>query len=141
MRPDADGTLTGADQERLIAAAERAREQAYAPYSRFRVGAAVLAGAAIYGGCNVENASYGLTVCAERAAVFAAVAAGARQIDAVAVVSDASTPVAPCGACRQVLHEFGPAMTVVMRGGGETRVRPLAELLPIAFGAGSLLDE
>jgi cytidine deaminase len=123
--------------EGLIAAAERARGRAYAPYSRFRVGAAVRAGGRTYGGCNVENASYGLTICAERVAVFTAVAAGQRRIDAVAVVSDATVPVAPCGACRQVLHELNPAMTVIMAAGDVTVVRPLAELLPSAFGVSS----
>jgi cytidine deaminase len=124
--------------ERLIVAAQRAREQAYAPYSRFRVGAAVRAGGRVYTGGNVENASYGLTICAERAAVFAAVAAGHRQIEAVAVVSDAAVPLAPCGACRQVLHEFGPAMSVIMAAGDVRVVRPLPELLPSAFDAGDL---
>lgn len=119
---------------RLVAAAQAARERAYAPYSRFRVGAAVLAGGDVFAGCNVENASYGLTVCAERTAVFGAVVAGYRTIEAVAVVSDGPAPVAPCGACRQVLHEFGPSMTVIMHGGDRTDVRPLAELLPVAFG-------
>ena len=127
-----------AQVESLVAAAERARERAYAPYSRFRVGAAVLAGGRVYDGCNVENASYGLTVCAERVAVFAAVAAGERQIDAVAVVTDAGRPVAPCGACRQVLFEFGPAITVIMQSGDRTAVRPLAALLPDAFGPADL---
>ena len=130
--------MTEDEVRRLLAAAEQYRARAYAPYSRFRVGAAVLAGGEIYGGCNVENASYGLTICAARTAVFAAVAAGARQIDAVAVVSDAPAPVAPCGACRQVLHEFAPAMTVVMHGGGETSVHSLPELLPAAFGPADL---
>ena len=118
----------------LVKAATDARGRAYAPYSRFRVGAAVLAGGDLYTGCNVENASYGLTMCAERSAVFAAVAAGRRRIDAVAIVGDGATPTAPCGACRQVLHEFGPAMQVIMVGGGETVTRPLTELLPLAFG-------
>jgi cytidine deaminase len=120
--------------ESLVTAASEARGRAYAPYSRFPVGAAVLAGGEVYTGCNVENASYGLTICAERSAVFAAVAAGRRRIDAVAVVGDAPVPVAPCGACRQVLHEFGPEMLVIMAGRGETVTRPLRELLPLAFG-------
>jgi len=123
---------------RLVKAAEGANERAYAPYSRFRVGAAVLAEGKVYTGCNVENASYGLTVCAERVAVFTAVAAGHRRLEAVAVVTEAATPTAPCGACRQVLHEFGPAMTVVMAAGGETLVRSLSELLPLAFGPDDL---
>lgn len=123
---------------RLIAAAEAARARAYAPYSHFSVGAAVLADGAIYAGCNIENASYGLTVCAERVAVFSAVAAGVRAVDAVAIASSANTLTAPCGACRQVLHEFGPAMSVIMHGGGETVTRSLAELLPLSFGPADL---
>ena len=126
---------------RLVEAAERARDRAYAPYSRFRVGAAVLAGGEVFAGCNVENASYGLTVCAERVAVFSAVAAGQRRIDAVAVVTDAATPTAPCGACRQVLYEFGPTMTVIMSARGEMLVRPLSELLPLAFGPDDLATQ
>jgi cytidine deaminase len=130
--------MTPAEIERLINAAERAREHAYAPYSRFPVGAAVLAGGEVYAGCNVENASFGLTICAERVAVFAAVAAGHRHIDAVAVTAGTTTSTAPCGACRQVLYEFGPAMKVVMRGAEQTIARPLEELLPAAFGPHNL---
>ena len=126
---------------RLVEVAARARERAYAPYSRFPVGAAVLADGKVFAGCNVENASYGLTLCAERVAVFAAVAAGQRRIDAVAVVTNATTPTAPCGACRQVLHEFGPTMTVIMSAGGETLVRLLSDLLPLAFGPDDLATQ
>lgn len=93
--------------EPLLSAAWQVRENAHAPYSRFSVGAALLAeDGRIFTGCNVENLSFGLTVCAERAAVFAAVAAGARRFRALAVVSDSREPVSPCGACRQVLAEF-----------------------------------
>src|SRR5262249_13442710 len=88
--------------------------------SRGARGAAPRADGAIYRGCNVENASYGLTICAERAAVFAAVAAGARHVEAVAVVSDSNAPIAPCGACRQVLYEFGPQMIVITAWAGRT---------------------
>ena len=118
----------------LVMAASGARGHAYAPYSHFPVGAAVLAGGRVYTGCNVENASYGLTMCAERAAVFTAIAAGERRIYAVAIAGDDQRPTAPCGACRQVLHEFGPDMLVIMAGGGETVVRTLTELLPLGFG-------
>jgi cytidine deaminase len=132
---------TARQQGRLIAAAREARERAYAPYSRFLVGAAVLAGGRIYRGANVENASYGLTICAERAAVFAAVNAGQRRIDAVAVYTDTPSPTPPCGACRQVLNEFGPQMTVLSAtlAGAVTRAR-LSDLLPDSFGPESLPD-
>lgn len=120
--------------ERLLGAARSVRERAYAPYSRFQVGAAVLAGGEVFVGCNVENASFGLTICAERVAVFAAVAAGYRRIDVVAVAGDPANPTAPCGACRQVLHEFGPEMAVILHSGGGPIVLSLASLLPQAFG-------
>jgi len=120
----------------LVAAARAARRKAYAPYSRFRVGAAVLAGRAVFRGVNVENASYGLTICAERVAVAAAVAAGARRIDAVAIASGTREPTPPCGACLQVLAEFGgPELPVVLAGGGRLVVETtLGELMPRAFG-------
>ena len=118
-------------------AARAAAARAYCPYSNFHVGAAVLADGVIYAGCNVENASYGLTICAERAAIFTAIAAGARRIEALALACvDAAddAPAAlrmPCGACRQVLAEFAsPATPVWVEGvGGLT----LADLLPHAF--------
>jgi cytidine deaminase len=127
------------EEGRLIAAATAARGRAYAPYSRFAVGAAVLAGGKIYTGANVENASYGLSNCAERSAVFAAVGAGERTIEAVAVVTDTLQPTPPCGACRQVLNEFGPQLTVISAtlGGAVTRSK-LSDLLPASFGPESL---
>lgn len=120
----------------LAAAARAVRARAWAPYSRFRVGAAVLAGGAIHRGCNVENASYGLTVCAERNAVAAAVAAGARRIEAVAVASGTAPPTPPCGACLQVLAELGrPETEILLLGARGARVRTtLGALLPRAFG-------
>jgi cytidine deaminase len=120
----------------LAAAARAVRARAWAPYSRFRVGAAVLAGGAIHRGCNVENASYGLTTCAERNAVAAAVAAGARRVEAVAVASATVPPTPPCGACLQVLAELGgPATVVLLLGGrGAREATTLAALLPKAFG-------
>jgi cytidine deaminase len=116
---------------RLVGAARRAAKRAHAPYSRFHVGAAVLAGGAIHAGCNVENASYGLTVCAERNAVAAAVLAGARRLDAVVVVP----PTPPCGMCLQTLAEFGSAaLPVILVGARGARVElTLGELLPRAF--------
>src|SRR5687768_16144865 len=120
--------------ERLIDAALRVRGAAHAPYSGFQVGAAVLtASGDIYAGCNVENASYGLTICAERAAVCAAVAAGARRIRRAVVVTGSDPPGAPCGACRQVLAEFGLDMEVTAVGPQRTARWTLRELLPDAF--------
>jgi cytidine deaminase len=127
------------DIDDLMARAREARKQAYAPYSRFRVGAAVATDRGVFSGANVENASYGLSICAERVAAAAAVAAGARRIDAVAVTSSAKGPASPCGACRQFLYEFGPEMTVVSEGtDGERKVWRLSELLPDGFGPSDL---
>ena len=120
--------------ERLVEAARRAQANAYAPYSSFPVGAAVLAeDGRVFPGCNVENSSFGLTVCAERNAVAAAVVAGARPI-AVAVVANGKA-VAPCGACRQVLAEFAAAMPVILAtsAGGDPQLTSLDALLPGAF--------
>ncbi len=120
----------------LVAAARQARGRAYAPYSRFRVGAAVRAGGRIVAAANVENASYGLSLCAERAAVAAAVAAGARRLEAVAVASGTVPPTPPCGMCLQTLAEFaGPSLPVLLLGARGGRVETtLGELLPRAFG-------
>jgi len=125
----------GAGERTLARAARAARARAYAPYSRFRVGAAVRAGGRAFPGANVENASYGLTLCAERAAVAAAVAWGARRIDAVAVASGTAPPTPPCGMCLQTLAEFaGPTLPVLLLGARGTRVRTtLGALLPLAF--------
>jgi cytidine deaminase len=126
--------------QRLEAAARKAAKQAYAPYSKFRVGAAVRGGSGkIYPGCNVENASYGLCNCAERTAVFAAVAAGETRITAVAVYTPTPSVTLPCGACRQVLHEFGPDAAVLGICDGADRVATsVASLLPLAFGPANL---
>ena len=123
----------------LLAFAREAQEKAYAPYSDFRVGAAIFAGGEIYQGCNVENAAYGSTICAERGAAMAAVLAGNTFFDAIAVVGDSQDPTVPCGCCRQFLAEFNPEMRVVM-GGTEDAVRAssLEELLPDAFVRGFL---
>ncbi len=122
----------------LLAAARAAAEHAYAPYSNFPVGAAVLTGdGTIVPGVNVENASYGLTVCAERVAIGTAAAAGHREVRAVAVVAPRNLGTTPCGACRQVLNEFVPPggeLVVVLEGAvGPVQV-PLADLLPRSFG-------
>jgi cytidine deaminase len=122
--------------DELIAAARVVRDRAYAPYSDFRVGAAALAGGRVFAAANVENASYPLSVCAERNAVSAAVAAGERGIDCIAIVGGATRPASPCGGCRQVLWEFGPDMLVVAEAaeGGERLAWTLEDLLPDAFG-------
>lgn len=118
--------------DELIAAAWDARENAYAPYSNFHVGAALLAGdGKIFPGCNVENISYGLTNCAERVAMGAAIAAGVRSFEKVVVVADTAQPISPCGACRQVLAEFG-VKTVILASRTERVEFSLDELLPRA---------
>lgn len=124
--------------EELYEQARVAAAAAYVPYSKFNVGAALRApDGTVFTGCNVENASFGLTICAERNAASTAVATGVRAFDAVAVHVDGPDGM-PCGMCRQFLSEFGLDMTVVYRSGGELRVRPLRELLPDAFEPSSL---
>jgi cytidine deaminase len=118
----------------LIAAAREVRAQAYAPYSRFQVGAALRTKSGrVFCGCNVENLSFGLTICAERAAVFAAVAAGETQFEAIAVVADSVQPVTPCGACRQVLVEFSSDLKICsVNLQGQQYETTIGELLPRA---------
>lgn len=132
--------ISDQDREALVAAAGEARERAYAPYSGFQVGAALLSDdGSRFTGANVENASYGLSMCAERTAVFHAVAEGVRRLRAVAVVASNEEPTWPCGACRQVLYEFGPDLVVISEGkGGRREERSLADLLPEAFGPSDL---
>jgi cytidine deaminase len=122
--------------QQLLGCAKAVSDKAYAPYSNFYVGAAILSGSgAIYTGCNVENASYGLANCAERTAVFSAVAAGERMFKAVVIYTPTDRPTAPCGACRQVLYEFGPdAVVVSVASSGASLQMTVSELLPKAFG-------
>ena len=123
----------------LLAFAREIQPRAYVPYSEFRVGAAVFAGGEIFQGVNVENAAYGSTICAERSAAVAAVTAGYTEFDAIAVIGDSDAPCVPCGACRQFLAEFNPAMRVIMSGRtDEIDVRSLEDLLPDAFVRGYL---
>ena len=126
-------SLTSPEIDHLLALAAEAAANAYVPYSHFAVGAALRAkDGTIYTGCNVENDSYGLTICAERNAVARAVAGGARRFDAIAVVTE--NGVTPCGACRQVLAEFGPEIAVIVAdAAGNRRIYTLNELLPDAF--------
>ncbi|HRE83765.1 MAG TPA: cytidine deaminase [Opitutaceae bacterium] len=134
-------SLSPTARRRLEAAAKTASRHAYAPYSRFRVGAAVRAGSGkVYSGCNVENASYGLCNCAERTAIFTALAAGETEITHVAVYTPTPTATTPCGACRQVINEFGPYASVICVCDGSERIETtLDALLPGAFGPGNLL--
>jgi cytidine deaminase len=127
--------------EEMLRAARQARDRAYAPYSGFRVGAAVLADdGRIFTAPNVENASYGMSLCAERGAVHKAVSEGSKRLEAVAVVASGEGHTWPCGGCRQVLYEFGRGELVVISASpaGELEEHPLAELLPNAFGPDDL---
>lgn len=125
---------------RLEKAARQAAKASYSPYSKFRVGAAILTGSGkVYTGTNVENASYGLCNCAERTAIFTAVAAGERTVRAVAVYTPTRTATSPCGACRQVINEFGPEALVISVCDGKGRIETtLDQLLPAAFGPKNL---
>jgi cytidine deaminase len=118
----------------LVEAARRAQQRAYAPYSKFRVGAAVEGvDGSVHVGCNVENASYGLAMCAERVAIGSAVAAGVTSFRRVVVVTDADPPASPCGSCRQVLAEFAADAEVIAVGPKQVRQWRMRELLPDAF--------
>ena len=129
-------TVSPAQQERMLSSARAAFKNAHAPYSNFPVGSTILTeSGALYSGCNVENASYGLTICAERNAIFAAVAAegSGMRIKAVAVATERDGPCAPCGACRQVIFEFGPEAVVLFRGQSGTEQMLITKLLPEGF--------
>lgn len=123
-------------QQELVKLAQEAYRQAYVPYSHYPVGAAILfSSGKVFSGCNVENASYGLTICAERNAIFQAVAQGERQIKAVVIAVPTDTFPSPCGACRQVIREFAEDCEfILVNGQGQTRASSLRELLPDSFG-------
>ncbi|MDQ3537435.1 MAG: cytidine deaminase [Actinomycetota bacterium] len=136
--------MTTFDEAALLEAARSAQRQAYAPYSKFRVGAALLvADGRVFAGANVENAAYPATICAERVALPAAIVAGARAFTAIAVVGDGDGPCTPCGMCRQVLFEFAPDLVVVAAGsdGSVTRFVLGPDLLPAGFGPDRLLPD
>ncbi len=137
-----DAVIDADTVERCVASAAQARERAYAPYSQFRVGAAVLtADGRCFVGANVENASYGLTACAERVALWAGVVAGMQDVRLVVVVADTEQPIAPCGACRQVLSELAPEALVIMTTlSGARREAAVRDLLPNAFGRWDLIS-
>ncbi len=128
------------ENETLISAAKRARENAHAPYSNFRVGAALRATSGrIFGGCNVENATYGLTVCAERVAILKAISEGERGFNAISVVTDTDTLTPPCGACRQLIWEFcGDVPVILANLKGKTETIQMKDLFPKPFDSSNL---
>ena len=128
------------EYEALVSAAKDARLNAHAPYSNFRVGAALRATSGrIFGGCNVENATYGLTVCAERVAIFKAISEGERGFDAISVVTDTDLLTPPCGACRQLIWEFcGDVPVILSNLKGKTETIPMRNLFPKPFDASNL---
>lgn len=140
MTDQSASRIPDALRDELVRLARAASRHAYCPYSSFPVGAALLtADDRVFAGCNVENASYGLTICAERSAVFQAVAGGAREIRAVVIYTPTPVPSALCGACRQVLNEFGPdAIVLCVCNGADVVECRLADLLPHAFGPHNL---
>jgi len=129
------------EYKKLIKETEKARKKAYTPYSKFQVGAAVLcADGKIFTGCNIENASFGLAVCAERVAIFKAISEGSTKFEAIAVIGDTNKPCSPCGACRQVISEFGKDITLIMANlKGDVKIKKIKELLPEAFDKNDLL--
>jgi cytidine deaminase len=141
--PDKENAMTEPTEptlQELMRRAQAVSARAYCPYSRFRVGAVVLtADGAMFDGCNVENASYGLTICAERNAVFHMVSQTRQKIVAVVLYTPTPKPAVPCGACRQVINEFGPeALILCVCDGPETLRKKLSDLLPDAFGPANL---
>lgn len=128
--------VSAAVRERLLRSARAVMKNAYAPFSKFRVGAAILTSKGkVFVGCNVENSSYGMTNCAERAAIFSAIAKDGPQLEiqAVAVTNDHGVPCSPCGACRQVIYEFGPRAVVFYQGEDGPKQSLIADLLPEGF--------
>ena len=132
--------MTDKERTDLIATASKAREHAHAPYSHFRVGAALRANSGrVFTGCNIENSTFGLTLCAERVAVFKALSEGERGFNAVAVVADTERLTPPCGACRQILWEFCRDAEVILSNlSGQMKVRRMSDLFPDAFDASFL---
>ena len=128
--------VSSKQNQRLLSAARKAMKRAYAPYSQFKVGAALLTSKGeVFTGCNVENASYGMSNCAERTAIFAAIAKSGPglNIRAIAVVNDQGVPCSPCGACRQVIYEFGPEAMIFFQGSKVWKESHITELLPEGF--------
>ena len=126
--------MTRSTQSRMLREARAAAKNAYAPFSKLKIGAAVLtANGRIFSGCNIENSSYGLTVCAERVAIFRAVSAGQRRIRALLVYADTKGLTPPCGACLQVINEFSENPEIVISNGRSTKTYRLRELLPLGF--------
>lgn len=120
--------------EEVVNEAFKAKEKAYAPYSKFKVGAALLTKSGkVYTGCNIENASYGLSCCAERVAIFKAVSEGETEFDTLVVVGDTDEPISPCGACRQVMSEFGDFEVILVSKEKKVKKTSVKELLPYSF--------
>ena len=129
-------SLAARTRERLLQAARAAMKNAHAPYSKFKVGAALLTtNGKVFSGCNVENASYGMTNCAERTAIFSAVAKLGPQMEirALAITNNQDAPCSPCGACRQVIYEFGPQATILFKGARGWKELSITDLLPEGF--------
>jgi cytidine deaminase len=132
----ANEKISSVTRDQLLESAREAMQHAYAPYSHFKVGAALLTSKGeVFTGCNVENASYGLTNCAERTAIFSAIAKSGPElvIKTIAVVNDQGIPCSPCGACRQVIYEFGPEAIVIFQSANAWKETPISQLLPEGF--------
>ena len=133
--------MTELETQKLMDCAIKARENAYSPYSHFAVGAALLCeDGTLFEGCNIENASYGLTNCAERTAIFKAVSEGHIKFKALAVVADTEGPCAPCGACRQVMGEFNIPIIIMRNMKGNIKVVSIEALLPFSFSSNDVID-